>query len=100
MKMEPIEGSETSAIRTKTPGNYPKDNILQMRIYSGLLRRTNNIQNGTTFYTPLHKQISASKQNNNELLNVRQLLKENKKKVFFSNKRTKKGVNFKRRGQL
>ena len=24
MKMEPIEGSETSAIRTKTPGNYPK----------------------------------------------------------------------------
>ena len=28
MKMEPIEGSETSAIRTKTPGNYPKENIL------------------------------------------------------------------------
>ena len=26
MKMEPIEGSETSAIRTKTPGNYPKEN--------------------------------------------------------------------------
>ena len=26
--MEPIEGSETSAIRTKTPGNYPKENIL------------------------------------------------------------------------
>jgi hypothetical protein len=24
MKMEPTEGSETSAIRTKTPGNYPK----------------------------------------------------------------------------
>ena len=23
MKIEPIEGSETSAIRTKTPGNYP-----------------------------------------------------------------------------
>ena len=29
MKIEPIEGSETSAIRTKTPGNYPKENILQ-----------------------------------------------------------------------
>jgi hypothetical protein len=28
MKMEPIEGSEMSAIRTKTPGNYPKENIL------------------------------------------------------------------------
>ena len=30
MKMEPIEGSETSAIRTKTPGNYPKGNILHI----------------------------------------------------------------------
>jgi len=26
--MELIEGSETSAIRTQTPGNYPKENIL------------------------------------------------------------------------
>jgi len=25
--MEQIEGSETSAIRIKTPGNYPKENI-------------------------------------------------------------------------
>ena len=30
MKMEPIQGSETSAIRTKTPGNYPKENILHI----------------------------------------------------------------------
>ena len=30
MKMEPIEGSETSDIRTKTPGNYPKENILHI----------------------------------------------------------------------
>ena len=29
-----IEGSETSAIRTKTPGNYPKENILQIYIYT------------------------------------------------------------------
>ena len=28
LKMEPIEGSETSAFRTPTPGNYPKENIL------------------------------------------------------------------------
>ena len=28
MKMEPIEGSETSAFRTQTPGNYAKENIL------------------------------------------------------------------------
>jgi hypothetical protein len=27
MKMELIEGSEMSAIRTKTPGNYPKEYI-------------------------------------------------------------------------
>jgi len=30
MKMEPIEGSETSAIRIKTPGNYPKENMLHL----------------------------------------------------------------------
>ena len=28
MKMELIEGSETSAISFVTPGNYPKENIL------------------------------------------------------------------------
>jgi hypothetical protein len=28
MKMELIEGSETAAFRTQTPGNYPKENIL------------------------------------------------------------------------
>ena len=34
MKMEQIEGSETSAIRTKTPGNYPKENILQKKNFA------------------------------------------------------------------
>jgi len=29
--MELIEGSETSAISTVTPGNYPKENILQFK---------------------------------------------------------------------
>jgi hypothetical protein len=28
MKMEPIEGSETWALKTQTPGKYPKENIL------------------------------------------------------------------------
>jgi len=28
MKMEPIEGSETSEIINQTPGNYPKGNLL------------------------------------------------------------------------
>jgi len=30
MKMEPIVSSETSAIRTQTPGNYPKRNNLHL----------------------------------------------------------------------
>ena len=30
MKMEPIVSSETSAIRTQTPGNYPKRNTLHL----------------------------------------------------------------------
>jgi len=32
MKMEPIVSSETSAIRTQTPGNYPKRNNLRLYI--------------------------------------------------------------------
>jgi hypothetical protein len=32
MKMQLIEGSETSAIRTQTPGNYPKENILHFHV--------------------------------------------------------------------
>ena len=42
MKMEQIEGSETSAIRTKTPGNYPKENILHINslfTYRGQLEK-------------------------------------------------------------
>jgi hypothetical protein len=33
MKMERIEGSETSAISTQTPGKHPKENIVS--IYLG-----------------------------------------------------------------
>ena len=31
MKMEPIRSSETSAIKTQTPGKYPKMNILRKK---------------------------------------------------------------------
>ena len=31
--MEPIEGSETSAIINQTPGNYPKRNLLYNVLY-------------------------------------------------------------------
>ena len=34
MKMEPIVSSETSEIRTQTPGNYPKRNKLQVELYT------------------------------------------------------------------
>jgi len=40
MKMEQIEGSETSAIRTQTPGNYPKENILHIEHGESLKSRT------------------------------------------------------------
>jgi len=33
MKMEPIVSSETSAIKTQTPGNYPKRNKLQLYLF-------------------------------------------------------------------
>jgi hypothetical protein len=29
--MKPIEGSETSAFKTQTPGKYPKENIIQYK---------------------------------------------------------------------
>jgi len=37
MKMELMEGSETSAIRTQTPGNYPKENKLHVYFIYGKL---------------------------------------------------------------
>ena len=42
MKMEPIVRSETSAIRTQTPGNYPKRNNLQVNS----VRKDSNIFRG------------------------------------------------------
>jgi len=37
--MEPIVSSETSAIRTQTPGNYPKRNNLHLQHGESLKRR-------------------------------------------------------------
>ena len=39
MKMEPIVSSETSAIRTQTPGNYPKRNKLLLNFISNICFR-------------------------------------------------------------
>jgi len=38
--MEPIEGSETSAITNQTPGNYPKGNLLYSAHVKSLKSRT------------------------------------------------------------
>ena len=40
MKMEPIVSSETSAIRTQTPGNYPKRNNLHLEHGESLKTRS------------------------------------------------------------
>ena len=39
MKMEPIVSSETSAIKSQTPGNYPKRNKLHLQHGKSLKRR-------------------------------------------------------------
>jgi hypothetical protein len=44
MKMEPIERSETSASNTQTPGNYPKETVLQQATsYRQIRRHTYNL---------------------------------------------------------
>jgi hypothetical protein len=44
--MEPIEGSETSAFKTQTPGKYSKENILHKENGESLKSRQqlNNLQ--------------------------------------------------------
>jgi len=44
MKMEPIVSSETSAIRTQTPGNYPKRNNLPLEHGESLRTRLKYIR--------------------------------------------------------
>ena len=45
MKMEPIVSSETSAIRTQTPGNYPKRNKLHLEHGESLKTRLRVFEN-------------------------------------------------------
>jgi len=66
MKMEPIVSSETSAIRTQTPGNYPKRNKLHLehgeslktRKYSLFFTDCNEIWNFTTDLPKKKKKVS------------------------------------------
>jgi len=49
MKMEPIEGSEMSAIINQTPGNYPKENLLYS-VHGESLKSRINIYNYIYIY--------------------------------------------------
>jgi len=44
MKMEPIVSSETLAIRTQTPGNYPKRNKLHLEHGESLKTKVGNLK--------------------------------------------------------
>ena len=59
MKMELIEGSETSTIRTQTPGNYPKENILHIEHGKSLKSRNYHqiIAQGSAIYYSLPEEI-------------------------------------------
>ena len=48
--MEPIVSSETSAIRTQTPGNYPKRNNLPLEHGESLRTRIGIITINSIFY--------------------------------------------------
>ena len=43
MKMELIEGSETSAIKTQTPGNYSKEDTLHIEHGESLKSRIHDL---------------------------------------------------------
>jgi hypothetical protein len=55
LKMEPIEGSETSAFTTQTPRNYPKENILHKEQGESLKSRMINRERTPLF--PLNYKI-------------------------------------------
>ena len=86
-KMEPIEGSKTSAFKPQTPGKYPKENILQ----DGILRKEKevtltdidwNIEEGRNeTYDDLHFTIVLllhTWNNNNNNKNTFQYIKDRK----------------------
>jgi hypothetical protein len=59
MKMEPIEGSETSAYTNQTPGNYPKENLLYSEHGESLKSRILGSHYVAAFYL-IHKKKSLS----------------------------------------
>jgi len=70
MKMEPIVSSETSAIRTQTPGNYPKRNKLHLEHGESLKTRKliiNLVDNTTdSLYVSAYQLVKRSKGRSNK----------------------------------
>jgi hypothetical protein len=58
LKMEPIEGSETSAYIYQTPGNYPKENIIYSEHGESLKSSISDIFNGYRIYCPFKKDFA------------------------------------------
>jgi hypothetical protein len=56
-KMEPIEGSETSAFKPQTPGKYPKENIL----YTLLLFRSGSLAHSVNVIPKLQEGLSRNR---------------------------------------
>ena len=52
MKMEPIVSSKTSAIRTQTPGNYPKKEQITFRTRRKLRNKNNIMFQIFIFFSP------------------------------------------------
>jgi len=58
MKMEPTVSSETSAVRTRTPGNYPKRNKLHLE--HGKSLKTRPIKHiSCTCISPCHSNVTT-----------------------------------------
>jgi len=59
MKMEPTVSSETSAIRTQTPGNYPKRNKLLLEHGKSLKTRRHKMFMGFEVFTMMYIKITV-----------------------------------------
>jgi len=60
MKMEPIVSSETSEIRTQTPGNYPKRNKLQFEIVNCMNDTNEQLQQLMQKFSQMPDRLLAS----------------------------------------
>jgi len=80
MKMEPIVSSETSAIKSQTPGNYPKRNKLHLQHGESL--RTKKIKNIRELYRDLID-FKYGYQPSTNIINTRRVIWLRTPRVFW-----------------